>query len=108
MLNGAVSGKINKIIVKSIARFARNTEEALIVQKQIDALNNKKAKLEENKSVMILAKSRLEEIEKIINSDINGFDEDTFTNLVDEVIIRKRYEIEFKFKCGISKNWLVE
>lgn len=83
-------------------------KEALIVQKQIDALNNKKAKLEENKSVMILAKSRLEEIEKIINSDINGFDEDTFTNLVDEVIIRKRYELEFKFKCGISKKWLAE
>lgn len=83
-------------------------KEALIVQKQIDALNNKKAKLEENKSVMILAKSRLEEIEKIINSDINRFDEDTFTNLVDEVIIRKRYELEFKFKCGISKKWLAE
>ena len=30
---------------------------------------------------------------KIINSDINGFDESTFTNLVDEVIIRKRYEL---------------
>ena len=54
------------------------------------------------------AKSRLEEIEKIINNDINGFDEDTFTNLVDEVIIRKRYELEFKFKCGISKKWLAE
>ena len=29
MINDAVCGKINKIIVKSIARFARNTEEAL-------------------------------------------------------------------------------
>ncbi len=42
---------------------------------------------------------KLSKYTKIINFDINGFDEDTFTNLVDEVIIRKRYELEFKFKC---------
>ena len=51
---------------------------------------------------------KLSKYTKIINSDINGFDEGTFTNLVEEVIIRKRYELEFKFKCGISKKWLVE
>lgn len=55
---------------------------------------------------MIFAKSRLEEIEKIINSEISGFGNDTFTNLVDEVIIRNGYEIEFKFKCGINKKRL--
>ncbi len=36
---------------------------------------------------------KLSKYTKIINSDINEFDESTFTNLVDEVIIRKRYEL---------------
>ena len=36
---------------------------------------------------------KLSKYTKIINSDINEFDEDTFTNLVDVVIIRKRYEL---------------
>ena len=36
---------------------------------------------------------KLSKYTKIINNDINEFDEDTFTNLVDVVIIRKRYEL---------------
>ena len=63
-----------------------------------------------NDSVQFIKTNWVENSEGVIivNSDINRFDEDTFTNFGDEVIIRKRYELEFKFKCGLSKKWLAE
>mgnify|MGYP003294633129 CR=1 FL=1 len=53
-----------------------------------------------------LAKARLSEIGKYMDSIKLGeeFNGDIFTSLIDQIVVRNRYELEFHFKIGIKKT----
>ena len=48
----------------------------------------------------MLAKNRIEEIGKLVNDHIDEFDNELFTKLVEHIVIRNRYDLEFHFKTG--------
>ena len=52
----------------------------------------------------------MEEIEEYLKSinPTTEFNDEIFTSLEDQVVVRNRYELEFQFKIGLKKTYKPE
>ena len=81
-----------------------------LIATQINSLKVEQEKLQTAQGLALINKKRMDEIEdylKSINSTTE-FSDEMFTSLVDQVVVRNRYELEFQFKIGLKKTYKPE
>ena len=85
-------------------------KQATDIATQINSLKVEQEKLQTAQGLALINKKRMDEIEdylKSINPTTESSDE-MFTSLVDQVVVRNRYELEFQFKIGLKKTYKPE
>lgn len=76
------------------------------LERAIQELAQKRATLEEKSSLNKLTMLRLEQISAALNpnEDMEKYNDELCRSLVDVVVIRNNYTLDFHFKCGITES----
>ena len=76
------------------------------IEQAIQDLTKKRVALEEKSSLNKLAILRVEQISAALNTpeDIEKFDDELCRSLVDVIVVRNNYTLDFHFKCGITET----
>ena len=85
-------------------------KQATDIATQINSLKVEQEKLQTAQGLALINKRRMEEIEEYLKSinPTTEFNDEIFTSLVDQVVVRNRYELEFQFKIGLKKTYKPE
>lgn len=81
-------------------------ERGADIEQAIQELTRKRVALEEKSSLNKLAMLRVEQISAALNApeDIEKFDDELCRSLVDVVVVRNTYTLDFHLKCGITES----
>ena len=76
------------------------------IEQAIQELTQKRVALEEKSSLNKLAILRVEQISAVLSApeDIEKFDDELCRSLVDVIVVRNNYTLDFHFKCGITET----
>lgn len=76
------------------------------LERAIQELAQKRATLEEKSSLNKLTMLRLEQISAALNpnEDMEKYNDELCRSLVDVVVVRNNYTLDFHFKCGITES----
>ena len=89
---------------------AEYNRRGMEIEVQINELNRKRAELEQREHTAKLAVKRMDDIINAldqINIDTE-FDGEIFKSLIDTVVVRERYTLDFHFKAGITETLTVK
>ena len=76
------------------------------IEQEIQELTKKRVALEEKSSLNKLTILRVEQISAALSApeDIEKFDDELCRSLVDIIVVRNNYTLDFHFKCGITET----
>ena len=87
----------------SIEEYQKKATE---IATEINELREKKDNVDQRQCLATMNKNRLKEIEECL-SNINPdkeFNDEVFASLIDHIVVKNRYDLEFNFKIGIVKT----
>ena len=81
-------------------------ERGADIEQAIQELTRKRVAFEEKSSLNKLAMLRVEQISAALNApeDIEKFNDELCRSLVDVVVVRNTYTLDFHLKCGITES----
>lgn len=91
--------------------YTRDEEHNLvIVPEEAEIVKVEQEKLQTAQGLALINKRRMGEIEEYLKSinPTTEFSDEMFISLVDQVVVRNRYELEFQFKIGLKKTYKPE
>lgn len=102
MVEDAIAGKIDLIIIKLVSCFAGNIVDSLTMVRELKKkYDEATASIEQKKSKKVLFKAFIKNLEDL-DSAIQEFDEEFWCNLVQKVAVTSKGHIAIVFKNGMK------